>query len=112
MGHEFRTPLKCAYDWYYSDFVDGNYRDQQNHYKQYFKHYANDEIKRPSDPRTPYIAAVQRYVGDVIKDILLREDVNREGLHFLDRAFRHPQTHEAGVHLLINALNDPRFLDH
>lgn len=30
----------------------------------------------------------------------------------MDRAFRHPQTHEAGLGLLINALNDPRFLDH
>jgi hypothetical protein len=55
---------------------------------------------------------MQHYVGSVIRDVLQDKEVNQSGLDFLDRAFRHPQTHEAGLVLLINALNDPRFLDH
>ena len=39
---------------------------------------------------------VRNYMGGVIKEVLADEKVNQEGLNFLDRAFRHPQTHEAG----------------
>ena len=32
------------------------------------------------------------------------------GLNFLDRLFRHHMTHEAGLSLLTNVLQDPRFM--
>ena len=50
-------------------------------------------------------------MGGVIKEVLSDEKVNKEGLNFLDRAFRHPQTHEAGQFLLVNVLKDPRFVE-
>ena len=50
-------------------------------------------------------------MGSVIGEVLADEKVNKHGLDFLDRAFRHPQTHEAGQFLLINVLKDPRFIN-
>ena len=50
-------------------------------------------------------------MGGVIKEVLADEKVNKQGLDFLDRAFRHPQTHEAGQFLLINVLKDCRFVE-
>ena len=50
-------------------------------------------------------------MGSVIGEVLADEKVNTHGLNFLDRMFRHPQTHEAGQFLLINVLNDPRFIN-
>ena len=54
---------------------------------------------------------VRNYMGGVIKEVLADEKVTKEGLNFLDRAFRHPQTHEAGLFLLTNVLQDKRFVD-
>ena len=50
-------------------------------------------------------------MGSVIGEVLADEKVNKHGLDFLDRAFRHPQTHEAGQFLLVNVLKDPRFIN-
>ena len=50
-------------------------------------------------------------MGGVIGEVLADERVNEHGLNFLDRMFRHPQTHEAGQFLLINVLKDPRFVN-
>jgi len=50
-------------------------------------------------------------MGGVIKEVLADEKVNTEGLNFIDRLFRHSQTHEAGTFLLINVLRDTRFLE-
>lgn len=49
-------------------------------------------------------------MGSVIGEVLDDERVNEHGLNFLDRMFRHPQTHEAGQFLLINVLTDRRFI--
>ena len=57
------------------------------------------------------IERVQKYMGGVIGEVLADERVNTHGLNFLDRMFRHPQTHEAGQFLLINVLKDPRFIN-
>ena len=57
------------------------------------------------------IEKLQTYMGGVIGEVLADERVNKHGLDFLDRAFRHPQTHEAGQFLLINVLKDPRFIN-
>ena len=54
---------------------------------------------------------LQEYIGGVVGQVLNDEQVSREGLNFIDRTLRHPQTHEAALVLLIHALNDPRFLD-
>ena len=62
-------------------------------------------------PRMIFINGVRGYMGGVIKEVLADEKVNKQGLDFLDRAFRHPQTHEAGQFLLINVLKDHRFID-
>lgn len=45
-------------------------------------------------------------MGGVVKEVLADEKVNKEGLNYLDRLFRHQQTHEAGIFLLINVLRD------
>ena len=50
-------------------------------------------------------------MSGVIGEVLDDERVNEHGLKFLDRMFRHPQTHEAGQFLLINVLKDPRFIN-
>ena len=50
-------------------------------------------------------------MGGVIKEVLADPKVNTEGLNFIDRLFRHQQTHEAGTFLLINVLRDTRFLE-
>ena len=50
-------------------------------------------------------------MGGVIGEVLADEKVNEHGLNFLDRMFRHPQTHEAGQFLFINVLKDPRFIN-
>jgi len=50
-------------------------------------------------------------MGVVIKEVLADEKVNTERLNFIDRLFRHSQTHEAGTFLLINVLRDTRFLE-
>ena len=49
-------------------------------------------------------------MGGVIKEVLADPKVNTEGLNFLDRVFRHQQTHDAGTFLLINVLKDTRFI--
>lgn len=50
-------------------------------------------------------------MGGVVKEVLADEKVNTQGLNFVDRLFRHQQTHEAGIFLLINVLRDQRFLE-
>jgi hypothetical protein len=50
-------------------------------------------------------------MGSVIQEVLADEKVNQEGLNFLERAFKHSQTHEAGQYLLINVLKDERFIE-
>ena len=62
-------------------------------------------------PKKTFLEFVRTYMGGVIHEVLADEKVNQEGVNFLDRAFRHPQTHEAGQFLLINVLNDKRFVD-
>ena len=62
-------------------------------------------------PQMIFLTFVRNYMGGVIKEVLADEKVNQEGLNFLDRTFRHPQTHEAGVFLLTNVLQDARFVD-
>lgn len=47
-------------------------------------------------PKMLLLTCIRNYMGGVIKEVLADEKVNKEGLNFLDRAFRHPQTHEAG----------------
>ena len=62
-------------------------------------------------PQMIFLTFVRNYMGGVIKEVLADEKVNQEGLNFLDRTFRHPLTHEAGVFLLTNVLQDARFVD-
>jgi hypothetical protein len=37
-----------------------------------------------------FLNFTRNYMGGVIKEVLADEKVNKEGLNFLDRAFRHP----------------------
>ena len=67
--------------------------------------------KRYRRPQQTLIEKVRTYMASVVKEVLHDERVNTEGLNFLDRLFRHPQTHEAGQFLLVNVLKDPRFVD-
>jgi len=46
----------------------------------------------------------------VVKEVFDDPKVNTEGLNFLERLFKHQQTNEAGVILLINVLTDPKFV--
>jgi len=62
-------------------------------------------------PRRTLLEKVRSHMGFVVGEVLSDERVNKEGLNFLDRMFRHPQTHEAGQHLLINVLKDDRFME-
>lgn len=62
-------------------------------------------------PNMIFLTFIRNYMGGIIHEVLLDEKVNKEGLDFLDRAFRHLQTHEAGQFLLINVLKDKRFVD-
>ena len=41
-------------------------------------------------PQMVLVTLVRNYMGGVIKEVLADEKVNKEGLNFLDRAFRHP----------------------
>lgn len=41
-------------------------------------------------PQMVLVTWVRNYMGGVIKEVLADEQVNKEGLNFLDRAFRHP----------------------
>ena len=50
-------------------------------------------------------------MAGIIREVLADAKVYQEGLNFLDRAFRHSQTHEAGLFLLVNVLHDKRFVD-
>ena len=67
--------------------------------------------RRYRRPTQTIIEKVRTYMGSVVKEVLHDEKVNTEGLNFLDRLFRHPQTHEAGQFLLVNVLKDTRFVD-
>ena len=49
-------------------------------------------------------------MGWMIHEVFDDGRVTESGLNFLDWAFRHPQSQEAGQFLLINALQDPRFI--
>lgn len=57
------------------------------------------------------ITSLQEYTGSVLGRVLTDKQVSKQGLDFIDRTLRHPQTHEAALVLLIHALNDSRFLD-
>jgi hypothetical protein len=50
-------------------------------------------------------------MGGVIHEVLADEQINVDGLNFLDRAFRHPLTQDAGVSLLSNVIQDKRFIE-
>jgi len=41
-------------------------------------------------PKMHFLNFTRNYMGGVIKEVLGDEKVNKEGLNFLDRAFRHP----------------------
>jgi hypothetical protein len=47
-------------------------------------------------PKEFFIDKIRGYMGSVIHEVLADDKVNEQGLNFLDRLFRHPQTHEAG----------------
>ena len=66
--------------------------------------------KHYPSPQQTVIEKVRSYMGGVIKEVLADSKVNTEGLNFLDRLFRHNQTHDAGTFLLVNVLKDPRFI--
>ncbi len=51
------------------------------------------------------------FMGGVIHEVLADEQINVDGLNFLDRAFRHPLTQDAGVSLLSNVIQDKRFIE-
>ena len=50
-------------------------------------------------------------MGWMIHEALDDSKVTKEGLNFLDRMFRHKQSHDAGQFLLVNVLKDQRFID-
>jgi hypothetical protein len=50
-------------------------------------------------------------VASVVRELLTDKEVEKEGTEFLSRLFTHAQTHEAGVILLKNVLNDSRFVE-
>ncbi|CDW72029.1 UNKNOWN [Stylonychia lemnae] len=62
-------------------------------------------------PATPIKDKFKRYVATLVGNTLRDPQVEKEGLNFLSKLFMEPQTHEAGVYLLKNVLNDPRFVE-
>ena len=55
-------------------------------------------------PWQSFILGTIFYMRGVVKEVLADETVNIQALNFLDRLFRHRQTHEAGVELMKNVL--------
>ena len=62
-------------------------------------------------PQLSYWDRFRIWVASVIHDLLTDKTIEAEGLNYLDRVFRHQQTHEAGLNLLTQVLNDKRFVD-
>ena len=50
-------------------------------------------------------------MASIVHSLLTDPSIEKEGLNFLDRTFRHQQTQEAGLSLLNNVLKDDRFMD-
>jgi hypothetical protein len=49
-------------------------------------------------------------VASIIHELLVDPTIEKEGLNYLDAVFRHKQTQEAGLALLTQVLQDPRFM--
>ena len=50
-------------------------------------------------------------MADLAHDLLTDKTIYGEGLNFLEKLFLDEQSHEAGVKLLTQVLQDPRFMD-
>ena len=61
-------------------------------------------------PRTTKDVLVD-YTASVARDVLEDNKVEKDGLEFLSKLFLEDKTKEAGVKLLINVLQDPRFIE-
>ena len=68
------------------------------------------ELQRYVKPQLSLWERFKIYVAILIHDLLTDPTIDKEGLNFLDRMFRHEKTHEAGLALLTNVLQDPRFM--
>lgn len=76
--------------------------------------YSEDHPNRKfltSSSSVSYWDRFRLYVAYVIHELLTDTSIYGEGLSFLDYLFRHDQTHEAGVFLLTQVLQDQRFID-
>ena len=62
-------------------------------------------------PRLSYWDRFRIWVASIVHSLLTDPSIEKEGLNFLDRTFRHDQTQEAGLSLLNNVLKDDRFMD-
>jgi len=76
------------------------------------KGYAWYYSKNPSfiKPHLSYRDSAKLYIASLIGDVLNNPAVEKDGLNFLDRLFREPQTKQAGLVLMSNVLSDPRFV--
>ena len=72
--------------------------------------YYPQELQRYVKPQLSMWERFKIYVAILIHELLTDPTIDKEGLNFLDRLFRHEQIHEAGLALLTNVLKDPRFM--
>lgn len=72
---------------------------------------ANHPVSRFVKPHLSYWDRFRIWVASIVHSLLTDPSIEKEGLNFLDRTFRHQQTQEAGLSLLNNVLKDDRFMD-
>ena len=71
---------------------------------------SNHPVQKFVKPHLSYWDRFRIYVATVIHSLLTDPSIEKEGLNFLDKTFRHKQTQEAGLSLLNNVLQDDRFM--
>lgn len=57
-----------------------------------------------------FTRGLRLYMSNVVEVVFADPQVNREGLNFLDRLLHDKNTHETGNFILVNVLQDPRFI--
>lgn len=72
---------------------------------------ADSRVKKFIKPEISFWERTRIYVASIVHEILHDPEIEQEGLNYLDKVFRHPQTQEAGLALLTQVLKDKRFMD-
>jgi hypothetical protein len=70
----------------------------------------NHPVQKFVTPQLSYWDRFRIWVASIIHDLLIDPTIEKEGLNYLDAVFRNPKTQEAGLSLLTQVLQDPRFM--